>query len=336
MDGIDFPIITETAVRLAQFRAKRIWAEAPPSQDLIQIHKDLPEINVDQTSFGKAGWQLDFGMQPGSPFRDYRVRLAAAMLIDRDAWIDTVSNVTTFKKEGYPQQVRYGSHLASGWEGYWVDPKSADMGEGAKSFTLNVAEAKKLLAAAGFTGPIETEIAWIPEAYYGTEFGKWSEMFKGFLEADGLFKLKQVNPPYATEYLPKYYWNKADFKGISVAATTDYPADPDGHIFSYYHSRGSREKVAYKGTDTIDPKSDKMIEDQRKELDPVKRVQIIKDWQRYAATQMPTIPFPGFQTGFTMAWPWVGNFGVNRSWDGESTRYNAAMSTWFDKSKFTG
>ncbi len=340
LDGIDMPIITETAVADAQFRAKKIWGYTPPLKDVIGMHKNLPDAWVDQNSLLKNCYQLDFGMQPDSPFRDPRVRVAASMLIDRDAYVDTWQNVTALRAAGYPLEVKLNSHLSSGWAaaGYWVDPRSAEMGEGAKSFTYNVAEAKKLLAAAGITTPIETEIAWIPEAYYGTDFPKWAETFKGFLEADGLFKLKQVNPPYATEYLPKYYWNKADFKGIAVAATTDYPGDPDGHIFAYYHSKGSRQKVAFKGTDTIDAKSDKMIEDQRREMDPQKRMQMIKDWQKYVATTMPTIPFPSTTTGtsFTFYWPWAGNSGVHRAWDTESQRFSQAEHLWFDKSKYTG
>ena len=340
LDGIDMPIITETAVADAQFRAKKIWGYTPPNKDVIGLRKEMPDAWVDQNSLAKNQWQLDFGMRPDSPFRDPRVRLAVSMLIDRDAYIDNWSNVSVLRAAGFPVEVKFNSHLSSGWapSGYWVDPKSTEMGEGAKAFTLNVAEAKKLLSAAGFAGAIETEIAWIPEAYYGTDFPKWAETFKGFLEADGLFKLKQVNPPYATDYLPNYYWNKGDFKGIAVAATTDYPGDPDGHIFSYYHSKGSRQKVAFKGTETIDAKMDKMIEDQRRELDPQKRVQMIKDWQKYAATTMPTIPFPNTISGttFTFYHPWNGNAGVHRAWDGESARFSQAEHLWFDKSKYTG
>jgi ABC-type transport system substrate-binding protein len=336
LDGIDMPIIAETAVVTAQFRAKKIWGFGPPAQDVIGLKKDLPDLVIDQNAFNKACYQLDFGMQPGSPFRDSRVRQAVSMLIDRDAYIDTWNNVTNFKKEGYPVEVRYHANISSGWDGYWVDPKGKDMGEGAKSFTLNVAEAKKLLSAAGFNGPIETEMAWIATGQYGTDFPKWAETFKGMLEADGLFKFKQVNPDYQTEYLPKYYWNKADFKGIAVAATTIYPADPDGHMYSYYHSQGSRQKVAFQGKETIDAKSDKLIEDQRKELDAKKRVEIIKEWQRYTATQMPIIPFPGQASTFTLYWPWAGNAGVFRDWDGESARFQHPLHLWYDKSKYSG
>ena len=228
LDGVDMPIITETAVADAQFRAKKIWAFTPPLKDVIGMHKDVPDAWVDQNALAKNCYQLDFGMQPDSPFRDPRVRLAMSMLIDRDAYVDNWQNVTALRAAGYPVDVKFNSHLSSGWapSGYWVDPKGTEMGEGAKYFTYNVAEAKKLLSAAGFTSAIETEIAWIPEAYYGTDFPKWAETFKGFFEADNLFKLKQVNPPYATDYLPKYYWNKADFKGVAVAATTAQNGTP--------------------------------------------------------------------------------------------------------------
>lgn len=338
LDGIDMPIITETAVAEAQFRAKKIWAYGPPAKQVVDFHKEIGEAWVDQNALSKACWFLYFGMRPDSPFRDPRVRVALSMLVDRDAYLDTWNNITALRAAGYPVDVKYNSHLSGGLEssGYWVDPKSPDMGEGAKSYTLNVAEAKKLLAAAGYTSAIETDINWIPEGYYGTDFPKWAETFKGFFEADGLFKLKQVNPPYATEYLPKFYWNKGDFNGITVGATTDYPADPDGHIFAYYHSKGSRQKVAFKGTETIDTKSDSMIEAQRRELDPKKRVELIREWQRYVATTMPTVPFPGVANTFTFAWPWWGNYGVHRAWDTESARFSAAEHTWFDKSKYTG
>lgn len=338
LDGIDMPIIAETAVAEAQFRAKKVWGFTPPAKQVIDFHKELSEAWVDQNALSKACWFMYFGMRPDSPFRDPRVRVALSMLVDRDAYLDNWNNVTALRAGGYPVEVKYNSHLSAGWgpSGYWVDPTSAEIGDGAQSFSFNVAEAKKLLTAAGFTSAIETEIAWIPEGYYGTDFPKWAETFKGFFEADGLFKLKQVNPPYATEYLPKYYWNKADFNGIAVGATTDYPADPDGHIFAYYHSKGARQKVAFKGTETIDAKSDSMIEAQRQELDPQKRIQLIKDWQKYVATTMPTVPFPGVTSSFSFAWPWVGNYGVYRNWDGESSRFSQAEHLWFDKSKYTG
>ncbi len=335
LDGFDVPIIAEAASQMAQFRAKKIWSYTPPNQDdVIPLHSDLPELKIDANGFNRTDWMTYFGLQPGSPFLDDRVRRAAAMLLDRDAWIDTFYNTTKFKAAGYPQGTRWNTHISSGWEAYWLDPKGQDLGSGAANFQYNVAEAKKLLSAAGVTTPIETDISWISTGEYGTAFPRNAEVIKGMLEADGLFKLKQVNPAY-TDYVPKIYYAKGDFKGIAVGATTTYP-EVDQFMFAYYHSSGSRQKVAYQGKNG-DAQSDKLIEQQRAEMDPAKRVQIIKEWEKYIATTMPMVPYPGQAESFRLFWPWFGNFGVFRAFDPtESDKEGTYTKLWFDKSKFTG
>ena len=334
LNGFDIPIIPEYAAGLAQFRAKKVWAFAVRQEEIIQVKKEVPELALDQGAHGRTAWMTYFGLKPGTPFADDRVRRAASMLIDRDLWIDTFYNVSQFRTEGYPTDVRYHSHISAGWEGLWVDPKSNDMGEGKVNFTKNVAEAKKLLEAAGYTSAIESEIAWIATGQYGTTFPKNAEVIKGMLEESGLFKLKQVNPDYQTDYLPKYYFAKGDFTGIAVGATTAYP-EVDQFMNSYYHSKGARQKTSFQGT-VIDQKSDDMIDAQRKELDAGKRAQIIKDWQKYAATKMIMIPYPGQSPAFSLFWPWIGNAGVFRAWDAESGRDTTETKLWFDKSKYTG
>lgn len=335
LDGFDIPIIPEYAAQLAQFRAKKLWTFGGLRQeDVISTKKDLPDLQVDSNAQGRTCWLTYFGLQPGSPFLDPRVRQAASMLLDRDTWIDTFYNVTEFKKEGYPIESRWHSHISAGWEGFWVDPRGSSMGPNAKNFVQNVAEAKKLIEAAGVKTPIETDIAWISSGQYGVTFPKNAEVIKGMLEESGLFKLKQINPDYQTDYLPKYYFAQGDFKGIAVGASTQFP-EVDQYLFAYYHSKGSRQKVALKGANG-DATSDKLIEQQRSELDAKKRAAIIQDWQKHVAGTMPMIPYPGQANTFSLFWPWVGNYGVFRAWDTESGRDRTETALWFDKSKYTG
>lgn len=334
LDGFEIPIIPEYAAGLAQFRAKRVWNFAVRQEDIIATKKDIPELVLDQGAHGRTCWVIYFGLQPGSPFLDERVRRAASMLINRDDWIDTFYDVSKFKKENYPTDVRWHSHISAGYEGLWVDPRSPEMGEGAKNFEFNPGEAKKLLQAAGYQNGIDTEIRWISTPQYGTTFPKHAELFKDMFEDGGNFELRQANPDYQTEYLPKIYFGKGDFKGIAVGASTQFP-DIDQFMFAYYHTKGPRQKVAFQGNGG-DARSDSLIESQRKELDPKKRADIVKDWQRYMATRMLMIPYPGQSPVFDLAWPWVGNRGVFRPYDAETAPQETTIHIWFDKSKYTG
>jgi ABC-type transport system substrate-binding protein len=332
--GFDYPIIMEQAAQLAQFRAKKIWSYTPPQENLIGLKSDFPELVLDKAAFSRGQNMIYFGLAPDSPFADPRVRQAASMVLDRDAYLETFSNVSTFKNAGYPIETRWHSHVSSGWDGYWVDPQGKDMGDGAKYFQMNVAEAKKLLDAAGYPNGIDTQVAYISTTEYGSLFPKQCEVLAGMMRDSNLFKLKLVNPDYKTDYVPNYYYAKGNFKGVAMGATTAFP-EIDQYIFAYFHSTGGREKSTFMGKNP-DTKSDQMIEAQRKEADPTKRTQIIQDWQKYAATWMPQVLFPGQANSFSLTWPWYGNAGVWRAWDAESDVSVTAPHVWYDKSKYTG
>jgi ABC-type transport system substrate-binding protein len=332
LDGYDMPIVSDYATGLAQFRAKTIWAFAVRQEDILATKRDIPDLSVDVGGLAKGSQFIVMGKQPGSPFLDPRVRQAVSMLLDRDAWIDAFYNTSEFQKAGYPTDVRWSSHISSGFEGHWVDPRTAAMGEGGKYFKKNVAEAKKLLEAAGYPNGIETDFAWIATSEYGTIFPKQAEVTRGMLEESGLFKLKQVNPDYQTEYLPKYFYNQTNFKGMFA-----HPAgftDVDQFMFAWYHSTGSRQEVNPVGSPDL--KLDGLVTRQRQELDAARRTDVIKEIQQYMATQMHVVPIGGQSPPISLAWPWIGNAGVFRPWEENSSRDSTETKLWFDRSKFTG
>ena len=82
-----------------------------------------------------------------------------------------------------------------------------------------------------------------------------------------------------------------DLKSLSTP-----PADPDGILWSVYHSTAPRNAARVK-----DPHVDKLLEAQRQEIDETKRLQILKELQLYLADQMyymPTVLTPAFDMWF--------------------------------------
>ena len=102
--------------------------------------------------------RIYFGQNPESPFRDERLRIAYFKVIDRDAYITAAHNTDGFEKAGLPVQTFWeASFHQSSWSGYILDPKSKakEYGDKAKNFQFDIAEAKKLIEAAGYKTPFE-------------------------------------------------------------------------------------------------------------------------------------------------------------------------------------
>jgi peptide/nickel transport system substrate-binding protein len=288
-----------------------------------------------QDEWVRSCYNLQFGFQPGSPFLDDRVRRAVSMLINRDEFIDTFDNVSKFRDAGFPAQTRWHGPISSG-EPSWLDPRTDAIGAEAKqNFAYNPAEAKKLLAAAGHPQGVSTDITYIATGQYGTIFPKQAEVFKGMIEGGEHFKLRLNNPDYQTEYLPRYWYSPVanDYRGIVVGAYTTF-ADVDGYLNAYYHSKSNIQRVGL-GTQG-DPRLDGLIEAQRRELDGARRTAVLQEIQRYLATKMYMVPWPGQGTRFTLFWPWVANRGVFRAYLAEAFPQETAITWWFDRSKFTG
>src|SRR5207302_9482744 len=90
---------------------------------------------------------------------------------------------------------------------YWLDPKSKDFGPNAKFHQHDVAEAKKLLAAAGFGGGVE-----IP-AYYNQTLDDRQKSALEDMATEAGFRFK-ANPLPAAQYNDTRD-SQGDFKGIA-------------------------------------------------------------------------------------------------------------------------
>jgi peptide/nickel transport system substrate-binding protein len=334
LDGVKITIIPEYATGLAQFKAGNLWEFSVRQEDIIPTKRDHPKMIMTQAdSFDRGtGNHFRFGALPESPFRDERLRQAVSMLIDRELYIETFGNIEQFTKEGLDVAVRWNSLISAGEEAFWLDPhpKSNKLGEFAKYYWYNPAEAKKLVQAAGYTNrPVETDFEWTINSY-SDAYRKSAEVMIGMLEAHGDFKFRPLPSDYQTVHITKYHGGAGNYVGM-MAGTQGARAELDGWLFG-----SGKFGTTKTWAPEPDAKFDDMVVAQRKELDPKKRVQIVHDIQRYGAQHMKWLANPGQTLTFSLYQPWMSNKGtfVYFNGGGEIPQENL-VSIWYDESQKT-
>ena len=266
-DTIEMPIVTEYAAALSQLKAGNIYRFAQngsdiKAEDVLPLKRDEPRMNVylgDLGSAGVVGAILAFGWQPidgkPTPMTDERVRQAMSMAIDRDTYLDTFHNVSNMAKEGIQIDNRWDSHLISSQEGWWLDPKGKDFGPNAKYFKFDLAEAKKLLAAAGFPSGFEAPSNYVTSPELGAH-PKSAEVEDGFLRDLGI-KVKTNPINYTREYQPNYRDGRGQFMGWGyVAAVGSHGGSAIGRLATEFWSEGGNAFKGFSTTGQNDQKGD--------------------------------------------------------------------------------
>jgi ABC-type transport system substrate-binding protein len=329
IDGVRQTIIPEYATGLAQFRAGNLWIFPVRADEIIQTKNDLPKMVMQRQDYYERATQSDyrFGFGQGSVFRDERRRKAASMLIDRDQWIETFYNVENFRSAGIDMSTRWSSHVSAGEEAFWLDPKGKELGPDAKFFLHDPAEARKLVRAAGFNGAVESEFTWTTNAYTDA-YRKQAQVVQGMIESSGDFKFKANPVDYATVFVPKYHEGKGGWNGMATGSLSARP-DIDGWLFSFARYGSTKSWIA-----EPEPKLTELVDRQRRELDGKKRIEILKEIQRYGASKFYWMVSPGQALSFTLAWPWLANRGVNVTYDGGGDNpQESLVGIWYDETQ---
>ncbi len=148
LDGIDFFVITDTTAHLAAFRTGQLDAfdhvNASALAGQIEIiRKDIPNL----IAGGEVGGWRMLLLKNRPPFNDIRLRKAIQLGIDRVAFTEA-----GIQGAGVPAGMAAGPPQDSG--GLWA-PSLKDQqrlpGIGSDTKRQDIAEAERLLAAAGFT-----------------------------------------------------------------------------------------------------------------------------------------------------------------------------------------
>lgn len=286
VDEIVGLIIPDSATQLAGLRAKEIDAIAVNQQDLDSLKTTNPEIQYVEWEFLNIPfvyWKMD---KP--PFNDPRVRQAISMGMNRDARIKVIYN-------GRGNWNNFVPWALSEW---WLDPRGSEMGPGAKYFKYDPAEAKQLLAAAGYPDGLQVDLVSTPG--YGQTWAQGVELMQQDLKSigvDATIKMQEY-----TSYLAQYFSGKFEGGNVLVYGLETPFTEPHDFLFGMYHPKGTRNHAGVN-----DPKLTGMIEQQVKTLDKTERKKQIFDIQRYLAEQMY---YPAGSTGILTAGltPWVRDF----------------------------
>jgi ABC-type transport system substrate-binding protein len=333
VDEIFSPVIPEYATALAQFKTGALYIPAMGlrGEDVLPTKKEVPTLEMIPTPVTTNPRRVIFGQLAESPWRDARVRLAFSMSWDRDLFIDTFFNVKNFEQQGLAMETAWSTALnADSWTGWWLDPNGKDFGPNSRYYQNDIAEAKKLLGAAGYPNGLDANFRYAISGHpYGVEYNKSIEVLAGMIPSAG-FRHKFTEMNFAGEFRSVVQNGGGKFEGVSFINSFSVP-DPSDFLFRFYNSKGATFygfDAEGRGTGAGDPALDELTSKMRREFDDKKRLDVVHEIQRYEASKMYYMAFPGGANSFTLHWPCVRGRQV---WQGDAYRDDATL--WLDQTK---
>jgi peptide/nickel transport system substrate-binding protein len=310
-DTIEMPFVTEYAAGLAQLKAGGVHLYPVRAPDVTVTKGDEPRLALRLNERTSSGTRVFFGFKAGSakaPFRDVRVRQAWVMTWDRDLWIDVNFNVSQFRSAGLELQTAWDTAYPNNfYAGWWLDPQGKDFGPDSRYFKRDIAEAKKLLAAAGYPNGLDYEANLVTNGF-GLDHVPRVDTILG-MPHDAGFRETIVPLDFNTTYRQNFRDAKGNFDGMCFGVGTS-PPEPGEYLASLYHSKGQGSHgwdPEGLGTHKGDPWMDQQLEKMRQEFDVEKRQALAYDFQRYEAKMNYFTRFPGGASTIDVAWPALAN-----------------------------
>jgi peptide/nickel transport system substrate-binding protein len=310
IDRIDVAIDEDNASRTASFLAGKydLGFENPGvinRTDWVQIKDALKtkRPNLKTLEFpGNVSYHISMRTDQ-KPFNDLRVRQAMSMAIDRQGLIDALfEGVGVANAPGVPVALRD-----------WALPID-QLGEGAKNFKYDPAEAKRLLAAAGYAKGFPGNVCFA--TYGSTIVVDQMQLVLKYLKDIGI-DAKLDTKEYGA-YISTCFYGK--FDSMAFGPQTPF-LDPDNFIFGHYFP-GELKNQSH----INDPVVADMIIRQRRTFDVAKRRELIHEIQRYLAKQVHYVTT--VSQVYTAVWDGaVKNYGPNLGYD-YGGRLTAA---WLDR-----
>jgi peptide/nickel transport system substrate-binding protein len=309
IDRVEMLVDEDNASRMAAFLGGRYdlgW-EFPGTinrTDWLQIKDRLRQARpgLRTAEFG-SNVVNDLAMRTDQkPFSDVRVRQAISMALDRK---DIIASV--FEGVG----VVNGPLPAALTD--WALPID-QLGEGARSYTYNPAEAKRLLAAAGYPNGFPASVCF--NSYGSTVLVDATQILLRNLKAVGIdarLDQKEYGAYQATCRLGK-------FDSMTFGPLTPF-LEPDNFLYGQYYTGEPRNRSHVK-----DPVLDDLLVRQRRAMEVKRRREVIHEIQRHLARQQYYVHAPG--NTYIAVWDGaLKNYGPNLGYD-----YGGRLAAaWLDR-----
>jgi peptide/nickel transport system substrate-binding protein len=257
LDRIEFLPITDETARTNALRTGAVDMIYPvPSKD-VETLRGLQGIEV------VGGYDLNYIMVPinitREPFDDPNVRRAVAMALDREA-------IGLGAFDGYAKPLPGGPLVPPFWAGSDIAPYEKP----------DLAEARRLLAAAGYPNGFATSIS-IPAGY--AVYQRSAEMFQADLSKIGINV--EIDASEVGIWLDKI-WTSGDYDTYLVRFWGIDFTDPDGALYRQFHSAGDFNMSGY-----ANPRVDELLEAARVTSDVASRKALYDEVQAILAEEVP-------------------------------------------------
>ncbi len=320
LDEYQGVFITEPAVHEAQFRAgSLVYTQFFPPERVLPTKQEMDQLKMYATDVAPnvaVAWII--GKTPASPFKDVRVRQAMMMSYDKQIITEAFSGLQAYEDAGIPVTKAYQCALPSD-RPWYLNPESKEFGPNVKYLKEDVAEAKKLLAAAGFANGIDTTVHYPPG--YNPGLVQQITTVLGEFGRTGLIRYKVGLVDYNVEWTPKYRLIRGQIPDLALISAATGSQDPTVNLQSKFHTSGS---AYFHGNDATD---EDLITKALHEFDDDKRKALVLEVQRHEA-EVLNMPFAASgSNGFELLWPSVRNWRVYQG-DRENFR-----TPWLDQTK---
>ena len=309
IDRVEIVVDEDNASRIAAFLTGKYdlgW-EFPGTinrTDWIQIKETLKRRRPNlQTAEFNSNVETHISMRTDrAPFNDVRVRRAVSLAIDRQESIDAVLEGVGVLNPAVPAGLKD-----------WAVPTS-QLGEGARYLKHDPAEARRLLAAAGYPNGFTASLCFT--TYGSTTLVDNAQLVLKHLKSAGIDT--RLEPKEYGAFIASCYFGQ--FDSMTYGPQTPF-LEPDNFLYGM-HYPGEQKNQSH----VNDPVVTDFLVRQRRTFDLAKRREIIAELQRYLATQQYYVQLP---SGVYVA-VWDGalkNYGPNLGYD-YGGRLTAA---WLDR-----